>query len=304
MGAIYASAFPINCVWMVLGNLKRGRDVAAFHIGPKGSSRRGRDRAVRAKGSQAKGIQAHNTEVDHGLEGPASEEGALDNDDKSENCGIKAAVEASLSESSDSFGNLLRFNPLVIPPRRSPPPPSSSAYTLFWFCFIQLYLESCAKDCGLWLHPVGLRRQPQVRPPRLFGPPPNPRHRQDPSPLPHALDNRWPARVTATQRSSPDGRHWGILRCGWFVLYKLAKYDIILGKNWIKERPPIASTSTRTSSGWARTPPAASFGTAWLTRRRAWAGGIGKASCPKLSRLRRQHPDRQRQHPGPPNSAV
>ena len=29
----------------------------------------------------------------------------------------------------------------------------------------------------------------------------------------------------------------GYRYCGWFILYPLAKYDIILGKSWVEEVP-------------------------------------------------------------------
>ena len=65
-------------------------------------------------------------------------------DDDGEENEIKAAVEVSLSESSNSSGNLLRLNTLVVP---------SKLLTL-----VPNILSP------IRLYPVGLRRQPQVRP--------------------------------------------------------------------------------------------------------------------------------------------
>lgn len=67
-------------------------------------------------------------------------------DDDGEENEIKAAVEVSLSESSNSSGNLLRLNTLMVP---------SKLLTL---------IPTILSPIRLYL--VGLRRrQPQVRPP-------------------------------------------------------------------------------------------------------------------------------------------
>ena len=128
----------------------------------------------------------------------------------------KAAIEVSLSEASETSGNLLCFNVPIISPSRSPSHSTIlTAYTL-WDCggnhkFIHPDLTAKlraaggiikTRNCGSMELTTARRRE------------------------------RMPLREA---RLSLD--IGGYTYRGWFVLYMLVKYDIILGKSWMEEVP-------------------------------------------------------------------
>ena len=128
-------------------------------------------------------------------------------------------IEVSLSESSEAAGNLLRFNLPIITKRRSPVRPPAltnpTAYTL-WDCggshkFVHPELISRLRTAG---YAIKTRKRGQMN------------------------------LVTAGRRehlplheARLDLDIGGMQYSGWFVIYKLAKYDAILGKSWMEEVP-------------------------------------------------------------------
>ena len=133
------------------------------------------------------------------------------------------------SEANETSGNLLRFNLPIIPPSRSPLRPTPhTAYTLW--------------DCGgshKFVHPnliTTLRTSGNIIKIRNCG----------------SMDlttagrhERMPLREA---RLSLD--IGGYKYSGWFVLYPLAKYDIILGKSWMEEVPHHVDLNRNILSGW------------------------------------------------------
>ena len=121
----------------------------------------------------------------------------------------EAVIKVSLSEASETSGNLLRFNLPIIPHRRSSSHHTPTAYTLW--------------DCGgshKFVHPDLIAKL------RAAGLTVKTRSRGSMDLTTAGRRERMPLREA---RISLD--IGGYNYRGWFVLYKLAKYDIILGKS-------------------------------------------------------------------------
>ena len=130
--------------------------------------------------------------------------------------GKNAAIEVSLSEASETSGNLLRFNLPIISPSRLPVHHTTfTAYTLW--------------DCGgshKFVHPDLIAKL------RAAGGIIKTRNRGS---MELTTAGRRECMPLREARLSLD--IGGFTYRGWFVLYTLAKYDIILGKSWMEEVP-------------------------------------------------------------------